>query len=124
MTPLATLLERPLWELAFGATSLVAACVVGALIFFWIGFRIVDVPAAIGFEGMFSRPGHADTGYDREISAEAAALFQTLEDRRRSLAEQSSLEDLAAATRSFNPPPSGARGYAQQSKSGETGGRF
>jgi hypothetical protein len=118
MTALAALLERPLWELALGATSLVAACVIGALIFFWIGFRIAEVAALVGFEEMFGRQDLAAAGNATAISTEVAARLRAVEDRRRSLQEKSSLDELALATRALKLPPP-ARGYAQPSKSGE-----
>ena len=118
MPALAALLERPLWELALGATSLVAACFLGALIFFWIGFRIAEVSALVGLEGMFSRPDPAQAGNARAIRAEVAARLQAIEDRRRSLEEKSSLDELALATGARKLPPSRARGQAEQPKIG------
>lgn len=53
MTATAALLERPLLELTIGATSLGCVSVIAALLFFWIGFRIAEVPAPAGFGGMF-----------------------------------------------------------------------
>lgn len=118
MTALAALLDRPLWELALGATSLVAASAVGALIFFWIGFRIADVSARVGFEGMFSRPDFAAAGNARAISTQVTARLQTIEDRRRRL-EEKSLEELASATRSPKLPPHKTRVYAQEFEGSE-----
>ncbi|MDA0205117.1 MAG: hypothetical protein O3A53_00545 [Acidobacteria bacterium] len=118
MTALAALLERPLWELALGATSLVAACVFGALIFFWIGFRIAEVSALVGFEGMFSSQGPAAAGNARAIPAEVAARLQTIQDRRRSSEEKTSLDELALATGAPKRPPSSARVEPQGSKIG------
>ena len=118
MTVLAALLERPLWELALGATSLVAACVMGGLIFFWIGFRIAEVSALVGFEGMFSSQEPAGARNARAIPAEVAARLQAIQDRRRSFEEKISLEELASAT---SPPmrlPSPARVESQESKTG------
>lgn len=119
MTALAALLERPLWELALGASSLALASAIGALIFFWIGFRIAEVSATDGFEGMFSRQDLAHAGNARAISTEVTARLQTIEERRRRADEQSSLDELVMATRSAKPPAHRTRGYAHQSKSGE-----
>jgi hypothetical protein len=124
MTALAALLERPLWELALGATSLVAACALGALIFFWIGFRIAEVSALVGFEGMFSSQEPAAAGNARAIPTEVAARLQAIQDRRRSSQEKTSLDELAAA---MSPPkrlPSSARAEPQQSKIGGTDRRL
>jgi hypothetical protein len=57
-----------MWELALGATSLVATCIIGALIFFWIGFRIAEVSALVGFEGMLDRQDRAAGGNARAMS--------------------------------------------------------
>ena len=124
MTALAALLDRPLWELALGATSLAAACAIGALIFFWIGFRIADVSARVGFEGMFSRQDFAEAGNARAISTEVTERLQTIEDRRRRLDEKSSLDELASATRSAEPPSHRTRVYAQEVKSSEIDREF
>ncbi len=94
MEALTTLLDRPLWDLALGAAALGTACIVGALAFFWIGFRIAEVSALVGFEGMFGltdeAPGHA-----RAVPAEVAARLEAIRDRG---ATRSSLGELAAAT--------------------------
>ncbi len=119
MTALAALLDRPLWELALGATSLVAACAIGALVFFWIGFRIAEVPARIGFEGMFSNQDFAEAGNARAISTEITERLQTIKEHRRRLDEKSSLDELASATRSAQQSSHGTRVYAQQFKSSD-----
>jgi len=118
MTALAALLERPVWELALGATSLAATCAIGALIFFWIGFRIAEVSALIGFEGMFSREEPAATGNARAIPAEVAARLQAIQDRRRSADEKSSLDELALAMSAPKLPPSRVRVEPEASKNG------
>jgi hypothetical protein len=118
MTALAALLERPVWELALGATSLAAASVIGALIYFWIGFRIAEVSAVAGFEGMFSSHDPASAGNARAIPAEVAARLQAIQDRRRSSEEKSSLDELAAATGAPKLPPSRARLSPEGSKIG------
>lgn len=118
MTVLAALLERPLWELALGATSLVAACVIGALIFFWVGFRIAEVSALVGFEGMFSHNDPAAAGNARAIPTEVAARLQAIQDRRRSLEEKSSLDELASATGASKLPPSRAHAEPERTKIG------
>jgi hypothetical protein len=118
MTALAALLERPLWELALGATSLVAACAFGALIFFYIGFRIAEVSALLGFEGMFSNQEPAAVGNARAIPAQVSARLQAIQDRRRSAEEKTSLDGLALATRSPKRLPPSARVEPQASKTG------
>lgn len=118
MTALAALLERPLWELVLGATSLVAACVFGALIFFWVGFRIAEVSALVGFEGMFSHHDPATAGNARAIPTEVAARLRSIEDRRRSSEEKSSLDELAIATGAPKLPPSRARVAPEGSRIG------
>lgn len=116
MTAIAALLERPLWELALGATALAAASAMGALIYFWIGFRIAEVSSLVGFEGMFSREEPASAGRARAIPAEVAARLQAIQDRRRSLEEKSSLDDLALAMSAPKLPPSRDRGERQEPK--------
>lgn len=118
MTALAALLERPLWELALGATSLAAASVCGALIYFWIGFRIAEVSALVGFEGMFSGQEPAGAGRARAIPAEVAARLQAIQDRRRMYEEKSSLDELAAAMGVPKLPPSRDRAEQHESKIG------
>jgi len=124
MNALAALLERPLWELALGATSLVAACLFGALIFFWVGFRIAEVSALVGFEGMFSHHDPAAAGNARAIPAEVAARLRAIEDRRRSSEEKSSLDELALATSVPKLPPSRARVESEGSKIGGIGSQL
>jgi hypothetical protein len=116
MTALAALLERPLWELALGAVALAAASGIGALIYFWIGFRIAEVSALVGFEGMFSRQDPAQAGRARAIPAEVAARLQAIQDRRRMYEEKASLDELAAATGLPKLPPSRYRTEPQQSR--------
>jgi hypothetical protein len=118
MTALAALLERPVWELALGGTSLVAASVFGALMFFWIGFRIAEVSALTGFEAMFSRQEPAAAGKARAIPAEVAARLQAIQDRRRSSEEKTSLDELASAMSPPKRPPSSVREEPQGSKIG------
>ncbi len=116
MTALAALLERPLWELALGATSLVAACVIGALTFFWIGFRIAEVSALAGFEGMFSRQDSSAGGNARALPAEVTARLQAIQDRRRASEEKSSLDELALAMGAPKRPLSRARMEPEESE--------
>jgi hypothetical protein len=118
MTALAALLERPLWELALGTTSLVAASAIGALVYFWIGFRIAEVSALLGFEGMFSGQDAADAGSARAIPAEVAARLQAIQDRRRMYEEQSSLDELAAAMSAPKLPLPRKQAERQESKVG------
>lgn len=116
MTAIAALLERPLWELVLGAAVLAAASAMGALIYFWIGFRIAEVSSLVGFEGMFSREDPAAAGSARAIPAEVAARLQVIQDRRRSLEEKSSLDELALAMSAPKLPLSRDRGEQQESK--------
>ena len=116
MTALAALFERPVWELALGATSVAAVSVIGALIFFWIGFRIAEVSALVGFEGMFSREEPGSAGSARAIPAEVASRLQAIPDRRRMYEEGTSLDELAAATSAPKLPPLRERRERQESK--------
>ena len=118
MIALAALLERPIWELALGVSALAGASVVGALIYFWIGFRIAEVSAIVGFEGMFSAQDPAEAGGARAIPAEVAARLQAIQERRRMYEEKSSLEELAAATGAPKLPPARSRAPQQESNVG------
>jgi hypothetical protein len=116
MTALAALFERPVWELALGATTLAAVSALGGLIFFWIGFRIAEVSALVGFEGMFSRVEPASAGSARAVPAEVASRLQAIQDRRRSYEEKSSLDELALAMSASKRPSARERGEPQESK--------
>jgi hypothetical protein len=118
MTALAALLERPVWELALGATILVSTCFIGALIFFWIGFRVAEVSALVGFERMFNRQEPAAARNGRAISAEVTARLQAIRERRRLYEEKSSLDELASATSPLKRPPSRAGAEPRESKIG------
>lgn len=124
MTALAALLERPFWELALGAASLAAASLFGGLIYFWIGFRIAEVSALVGFEGMFSGQEPVEAGRARAIPDEVAARLQAIQDRRRMYEEKTSLDELAAATGAPKLPPARDRAEQHESKIGRTDRRL
>lgn len=106
MTAIAALLDRPLLDLAFGVAALGSACVVSAVAFFWVGFRIAEVPAWVGFEGMFGLGEQIPAGNARAVPREVADRLKAIKDRRASSAERSSLDELAVAMGRPHPGPS------------------
>jgi hypothetical protein len=98
MTAVAALLERPLWELAIGASSVAAVSIMAALAFFWIGFRIAEVPASVGFEAMFGLSDGEPQGNARVVPREVASRLKAIQDRATVSAHRASLGELAIAT--------------------------
>ena len=97
MTATAALLERPLLELAIGATSLGCISVIAALLFFWIGFRIAEVPALAGFGGMVGLADENSIGSARAVPHEVATRLKMIQDRATTTADRVSLDELATA---------------------------
>ena len=98
MDAFAALLERPLWELAVGASSLAVTSVTAAVVFFWIGFWIAGVPAAAGFEGMLGLSDGSAGGNAKVVSREVASRLEAIKNRAKVSSTRSSLGELAAAT--------------------------
>lgn len=98
MDAFAALLERPLWELVVGASSLALTSVTAAVIFFWIGFRIAGVRAVAGFEGMLGLSDGSAGGNARVVPREVSSRLDAIKNRARVASARSSLGELAAAT--------------------------
>ena len=97
MTATAALLERPLLELAIGATSLGCASAIASLLFFWIGFRIAEVPVLAGFERMFGLADENSIGSARVVPHEVATRLKMIQERATTTADRVSLDELATA---------------------------
>lgn len=108
MDAFAALLERPVWELAVGASSLALTSVTAAVAFFWIGFGIAGVPALAGFEGMFGLSDGSAGGNARVVPREVASRLDAIKNRAKVSSERSSLGELAAATDRARVAQSGA----------------